>query len=326
MKKVLIIRFSSIGDIVLTSPVIRCLHEQMPAVEVHYLTKEKFLPVLAANPYIHKVHTLKDDLAPLIRELKKMEFDFIVDLHRNLRSSRVKLALKRPSGTFSKLNIEKWLIVNFKIDRLPRIHIVDRYFEAVKSLGVNNDGKGLDYFIPEEDLVGPADLPAGYEKGFIAFVIGGMHYTKMLPEEKILELLSLLDMPVMLLGGPDDREKGERIVKASVNNVHNACGELTINQSASVIQMAAKVLTNDTGLMHIAAAFRKDIYSFWGNTIPAFGMYPYLPEGEGSSEIMEVTGLSCRPCSKIGHESCPKKHFRCMMDIDMGSLADKLNT
>lgn len=326
MKKVLIIRFSSIGDIVLTSPVIRCLHEQMPAVELHYLTKEKFLPVLIANPYIHKVHTLKDDLAPLIRELEKMEFDFIVDLHRNLRSSRVKFALRRPSGTFNKLNIEKWLIVNFRIDRLPRIHIVDRYFEAVKSLGINNDGKGLDYFIPEEDLIGPADLPAGYEKGFIAFVIGGMHYTKMLPEEKILELLSLLDMPVMLLGGSDDRERGERIVKASEKNIHNACGELNINQSASVIQMAAKVLTNDTGLMHIAAAFRKDIYSFWGNTIPAFGMYPYLPEGEGSSEIMEVTGLSCRPCSKIGHSRCPKRNFRCMMDLDMRALAEKLNT
>lgn len=326
MKKVLIIRFSSIGDIVLTSPVVRCLHEQMPAVEVHYLTKEKFLPVLSANPNIYKVHTLKDDLAPLIRELKKLEFDFIVDLHRNLRSSRVKLALKRPSGTFNKLNIEKWMLVNFKIDRLPRIHIVDRYFEAVKSLGINNDGKGLDYFIPEEDLLGPADLPAGYEKGFIAFVIGGMHYTKMLPEEKIMELLALLDMPVMLLGGPADRERGERIVKASVKNVHNACGELSINQSASVIQRAAKVLTNDTGLMHIAAAFKKDIYSFWGNTVPAFGMYPYLPEGEGSMEIMEVTGLSCRPCTKIGHSRCPKRHFRCMMDLDMKALAEKLNT
>ena len=325
LKRVLIIRFSSIGDIVLTSPVIRCLHEQMPGVEVHYLTKEKFLPVLSANPYIYKVHVLKDDLAPVIRELKKLDFDFIVDLHKNLRSSRVKMALKKPSGTFNKLNVEKWLIVNFKIDRLPHVHIVDRYFEAVKSLGVKNDGKGLDYFIPEEDRVGRADLPEGFDHDFIAFAIGGMHYTKMIPEERILELVELLNMPVVLLGGAADRERGSHVVSATEKNVYNACGELNINQSASIVSMASKVLTNDTGLMHIAAAFKKDIYSFWGNTIPAFGMYPYLPEGEGRSTILEVKDLSCRPCSKIGHDRCPKKHFRCMMDIDMQALAAILN-
>ena len=297
----------------------------MPGVEVHYLTKEKFLPVLSANPYIYKVHVLKDDLAPVIRELKKLDFDFIVDLHKNLRSSRVKMALKKPSGTFNKLNVEKWLIVNFKIDRLPHVHIVDRYFEAVKSLGVKNDGKGLDYFIPEEDRVGRADLPEGFDHDFIAFAIGGMHYTKMIPEERILELVELLNMPVVLLGGAADRERGSHVVSATEKNVYNACGELNINQSASIVSMASKVLTNDTGLMHIAAAFKKDIYSFWGNTIPAFGMYPYLPEGEGRSTILEVKDLSCRPCSKIGHDRCPKKHFRCMMDIDMQALAAILN-
>jgi ADP-heptose:LPS heptosyltransferase len=224
------------------------------------------------------------------------------------------------------LNVEKWLMVNFKLDRLPDKHIVDRYFDAVNGLGVKNDGKGLEYFIPEEDQLGIADLPAGFDRGFIAFVIGGMHFTKMLPEEKVLELLGYLEMPVALLGGPTDRERANRIVEASGKNIYNACGELNINQSAAVISMASKVLTNDTGLMHIAAAFHKEIYSFWGNTIPAFGMYPYLPEGESRSHIMEVKGLSCRPCSKIGHASCPKKHFRCMMDLDMAALAGNLNT
>ncbi|HSG68467.1 MAG TPA: glycosyltransferase family 9 protein [Bacteroidales bacterium] len=325
MKKVLIIRFSSIGDIVLTTPVVRCIRQQLPEVELHYLTKEKFVPVISSNPFIERIHILKDDLASVIRELKEQDFDFIVDLHKNLRSLRVKMALGKPSRSFGKLNAEKWLMVNFKINRLPDKHIVDRYFEAVEKIGVVNDQAGLDYFIPGGELLGPGDMPEGFREGFVAFVIGGMHFTKMLPEEKAIELIGKLDMPVVLLGGPGDRDRGERIRQGSGQPVYNACGDLSINQSASVISMASKVLTNDTGLMHIAAAFGKEIYSFWGNTIPAFGMYPYLPGGKGKSVVLEVRNLSCRPCSKIGYKTCPRKHFRCMMDIDMGSLAEKLN-
>ena len=97
---------------------------------------------------------------------------------------------------------------------------------------------------------------------FIAFAVGGMHYTKMLPEEKIIELCRMIDKPILLLGGPDDREKAERVISACVNDVFNGCGQYTINQSAAIIAMASKVLTNDTGLMHIAAAYRKEIISF----------------------------------------------------------------
>lgn len=297
----------------------------MPEAEIHYLSKEKFYPILKANPNIDHIHTINDDLGSVLKTLKSIEFDFVVDLHKNLRSSRAKLALKKPSGNFKKLNFRKWLLVNLKINTLPDKHIVDRYFEAVSKLNIINDNKGLDYFIPVDDRITLDKLPIEYIGGFIAFAIGGMHYTKMYPEERIIELCHQIKIPIILLGGPEDKERGERIVSHCDGMIYNACGKYSINQSASIINMASKVVSNDTGLMHIAAAFKKEIHSFWGNTIPKFGMYPYLPEGQGRSTIHEVKGLSCRPCTKIGYEKCPKKHFKCMIDIDVKEILDDIN-
>jgi ADP-heptose:LPS heptosyltransferase len=175
-------------------------------------------------------------------------------------------------------------------------------------------------------MLGLEDLPTGYASGFVALVIGGMHYTKMFPEEKIVALCERLQKPVLLMGGPDEHEMAERIKEQCRGPVFNSCGLYNINQSASVISHATKVVTNDTGLMHIAAAFRKEIFSIWGNTIPGFGMVPYMPGNEDHSHIIEVNGLSCRPCSKIGYDKCPRKHFRCMMDIDVDQLAEAINT
>ncbi|MBN2172578.1 MAG: glycosyltransferase family 9 protein [Bacteroidales bacterium] len=326
MKKLLVIRFSSIGDIVLTTPVIRCMKQQMPDAEIHYLTKEQFVPVLAANPYIDKIFSIKRDIAEVIPRLKKENYDQVIDLHKNFRSKGVIIKLQKSFTTFNKINVKKWLIVRFKIDKLPRIHIVDRYFDAVKNLGLQNDQKGLDYFIPKEDVVDLKTFPSGFQNGYIGWVIGGKHNTKIYPEEKIIEVLNCTKRPVVLLGGPEDREKGERIKKSSGEFVFNACGRFTINQSASLVQQAEIIVTNDTGLMHFAAAFKKETISLWGNTIPEFGMYPYLPGDAEKSTILEVKGLSCRPCSKLGFKECPKGHFKCMNDIDTQILVHKLNS
>src|SRR5665811_495333 len=147
--KFLIIRFSSIGDIVLTTPVVRCLRKKFPDAQIHYLTKQSFASIVLTNAYINKVHVFKDDMDAIIEELKKENFDYIIDLHHNLRTLRIKQVLKKiKSFSFNKLNIQKWVFVNFKINIMPDKHIVDRYMETVKSLGVVNDGLGLDYFIP----------------------------------------------------------------------------------------------------------------------------------------------------------------------------------
>lgn len=327
-KKILIIRFSSIGDIVLTTPVIRCLKTQLPGVEVHYATKKQFAGLLSANPYIDKIHSFEEKKLPaLIEALDAEHFDYIVDLHNNFRSFLIRSNLGLHYRAFRKLNVQKWLMVTLKINRLPDIHIVDRYMETVAHLGVRNDGKGLDHFIPEGQHVPPATLPTGFQSGYAAFVIGAMHATKKLPVEKAVALTQTIDLPVILIGGPDDTEAGEAIVAASSNRVFNACGKFSIHQSASLLQQALRVYSHDTGMMHIAAALKKDVTSIWGNTIPAFGMYPYYGDALSlqaqyqSGKILEVTPLACRPCSKIGYDACPKGHFRCMQDIDFSQLS-----
>jgi ADP-heptose:LPS heptosyltransferase len=327
-KKILVIRFSSIGDIILTTPVVRCLYKQIDA-EIHFLTKEPFQSIVKPNPFIKKVYSIKKEVSEVIEALKKESYDFVIDLHKNIRSLQVKRALKTANFSFHKINFEKWLMVNFKLDRLPNVHIVDRYLEAASSLGIVNDGKGLDYFIPPEMEI-DADrflFERGVEKHskFIVFAIGAAHSTKRLPTEKIIDICKKIELPVILLGGPGDRVAGVQIQKEAGKHVINTCGDLKLNESASMVRQSYKVLTHDTGMMHIAAAFGKDIISIWGNTIPEFGMYPYYPNGYNNNITIEVDGLSCRPCSKIGYQKCPKGHFKCMNQINIKKVADLAN-
>ncbi|MFW5831630.1 MAG: glycosyltransferase family 9 protein [Prolixibacteraceae bacterium] len=320
--KFLVIRFSSIGDIVLTSPVVRCLKKQVEGAEVHFLVKEKHRCVVK-SPYIDKVHIFKNNIHDLLSELEAEQFDYVVDLHHNFRSNRIKSRLKIPAFSFNKLNIQKFLLVNFKIDRLPDKHIVDRYMETVSVFDVENDGEGLDYFIPEDEAFKREELPQLFHNGYVAFVIAGTYYTKKLPPEKVLEICNRIDYPVLLMGGKNEFETGEQILSQSKGNILNYAGKISLNQSASLVRDANVVLTNDTGLMHIAAAFKKKILSFWGNTVPEFGMVPYQPDP--ASQILEVKNLKCRPCSKLGYKRCPKKHFKCMKEIDMDKVVEWIN-
>jgi ADP-heptose:LPS heptosyltransferase len=317
MTKILIIRFSSIGDIVLTTPVIRNLKQQMPSAQIHYCTKAGFKEIIENNPYLDKIFYLEKDLAPLLKQLKEEKYDYIVDLHHNLRTTIIKWRLGTKSFSFNKLNFKKWLYVNFKVNSLPAVHIVDRYMDTLKNFNVKNDQKGLDYFIPAKDQINPSQLPEAYRQGYIAFAIGAQHYTKRLPPDRIIELCGKIDQPIILLGGKEDEEIGKYVegyfLRKNKNfSVYNACGKFRLNESASVISHAKAVYSHDTGLMHIAAAFKKPVYTIWGNTVPAFGMYPYLTEYKS----LENKALSCRPCSKIGYAQCPKGHFKCMNDIE----------
>jgi ADP-heptose:LPS heptosyltransferase len=329
IKKVLILRFSSIGDIVLTTPVIRAIKLQLPDVEVHFATKKAYANILENNPYVDKVHQLEDSLSDLVTSLKAEKFDYIVDLHNNLRTKIIKLRLNVASKSFDKLNWEKWLIVNMKVNKLPNQHIVDRYMEAASELGVKKDQFGLDYFIPEKDEVEKEWLPETHQKEYVAYVIGAQHETKKLPFKRMVELCDKISKPIILIGGPDDAEMGEKVEKffeqtdssaayeeklaelGKKAKVFNACGKFNLNQSASLVKNATYVFTHDTGLMHIAAAYKKNIFCIWGNTIPMFGMYPY----ETKFTILENNKVNCRPCSKIGYQKCPKGHFDCMNKI-----------
>lgn len=321
--KFLVIRFSSIGDIVLTTPVMRCLKQQLLSSEIHFATRAGFRDIVESNPYIDKCHYLKDDLQQLIDELRQEDFDYVIDLHHNLRTLKVKRALGKKSFSFNKLNIEKWLMTSFKWNRLPATHIVQRYLDTVRSFGVFDDGRGLDYFIPEKDRVPESDIPTSHHAGYIACVVGAALNTKRYPVHKWKEFCTTIDHPLIIMGGKDDAAVGEELQAIDRHKIYNACGKFRLNESADLVRRAKMVVTNDTGLMHIASAFHRPIISLWGNTIPEFGMYPYFGSANKDAkafDILETKGLSCRPCSKIGYDKCPRGHFKCMENIGVETL------
>lgn len=317
--KILVIRFSSIGDIVLTTPIVRALKQQLKNVEIHYLTKKTNYSLLQNNKYIDKIHLLED--VDLLKKLRKNKFDYIVDLHNNLRTLRIKSMLGVKSKAFPKLNLKKFLLVNFKINKLPNIHIVDRYFEATSKLGVTNDKKGLDFFLQEEDFVSPDALPLDFHNGYIAIVVGSKHFTKQMPLNLLTQICKRLDKPIILLGDKTDYEKAYKIEKEIGSKVFNGCGAYNINQSSALIKNSLGVITADTGLMHIASALDKNIICLWGNTVMDFGMHPYRAENsQAQTYNFEIKNLSCRPCSKLGYKKCPKKHFKCMNDQNVDEI------
>lgn len=314
---------SSIGDVVLTSPVVRCLKKQLPSVELHFLCKPGMKAVVETNPYIDDVHTFRKDDASLTRRLREETFDYVVDLQKNHYSRRICRQLRLPHATFPKLNLRKLLLVLFKCNCMPDVHIVDRYFRAVERLGVKNDGKGLDFFTEEKDVqeLGMFPLPETY----IAMAVGSQHATKQIPFEKMDEIIGGSRLPLVLLGDSRDALLAEKLQARYPEHCLNLCGKLSLRASAACVAGAHLVLTGDTGLMHIASAFNKRIVSVWGNTVPDLGMYPYMPLHPENSIIIENTSCACRPCSKLGHSRCPQKHFRCMTDIPSGRIINILN-
>jgi ADP-heptose:LPS heptosyltransferase len=335
--KILVIRFSSIGDIVLTTPILRCIKTQMPHAQIHYLTKTKFQTVLIGNPYIDQLHLLEGDIQPVVLNLLKEKFDVVIDLHNNLRTRYVKALLRQAfdsrveTYTVNKLNFKKWSLTTFKINLLPDKSIVERYFDTVKKLGIKNDGQGLDYVVPTEEEIKKDDLPMSHSLGFVACSIGGQHATKKMPLQQWQKLCESLAFPIVLLGGPEDAEFATELCNIDPIKIYNACGKFSLNESADIIKRARFVISHDTGLMHIAAAFKKPIISIWGNTVPELGMFPYYGYNNLSSNIapnsyiIENKQIKCRPCSKIGYNACPKKHFNCMNQIDIQQIVNISN-
>jgi len=310
--KVLVVRFSSIGDIVLTSPILRALKLQLGA-EVHFITKERFASVVAHNPRIDKLYTIQKEITEITAALKAENYDYIIDLHKNLRSKRLILTLGVKSLSFDKINLEKWIRVHLRCNFLPDNHLVDRYFAGMKSLGLENDGEGLEYThgLSDAELVNL--IP---EKKYIALVLGATYYTKRIPEEKITFIVQNAKLPCVLLGGNDVKELANRL-QSRFPIVINQVGRLSLNESAAYVERSAFTITGDTGLMHMAAAFKVPTMVFWGSTAKELGMYPYYGSKHKVSSIDIVnTNISCSPCSKIGKNRCPKGHFKCMLDLD----------
>jgi len=325
-QKILIIRLSSIGDIVLTFHALRCLREQLPHAEIHFLTKPAYKELMLSCNHIDHLMLLEADIKNTQKAIKAEQFTQIIDLHNNLRTRRLTFGLTKPIiKRFRKLNLKKWLLTSFKIDKLPQKHIVDRYIDTFSVLGVKNDHKNTSFQIPNAEEVSLKSLEI-LPKEYLTVVLGAQFRTKKLPTHLIIKTLFSYSRPIILLGGKDETEAANKIKEAlSSQKIINLCGTLSLLGSASVIKQSGSVLTNDTGLMHIAAMFDVPIVSVWGNTVPSLGMYPYRPGNENSVKIHEVLGLSCRPCSKIGYQECPKGHFNCMEKQDISAITKDIN-
>ncbi len=320
--KILVIRFSSIGDIVLTFHALRCLKEKHPNAEVHFLTKSTYKELLLASTFHDKTLFFDGDLKQTKGEIRKENYSHIIDLHNNLRTRLLTVGIRGVQlKRLVKLNWKKWLLTRLKKNKLPNKHVVDRYIDAFTDLDVKSDHKNTAFFVPNtfEIELNRYDLR---KKSFLAIAMGAQYKTKKFPVSSLIKVLESYDLPIVLLGGDAENEDGQKIQAAfPQKKMYNLCGELSLLASASILSQAKTVLTNDTGLMHIAAMFDVPIVSIWGNTVPAFGMSPYRPGNEKSVKIHEVVGLNCRPCSKIGYQECPKGHFKCMEKQDISAIA-----
>lgn len=325
--RLLFIRFSSIGDIVFTTPAIRCTKLQIPNAEIHFLTKLSMKSVTEANPHIDQFHYFDNNLSALIRQLKEIQFDYIIDLHNNFRTFKIKKALGVPALTYQKLSIQKFLLTKWHLNWMPQRHIADRCLDTLKSLGVVNDGKGLDHFVPSNVTLSAKEIPTAHQAGYVAFVIGASYDTKKLPLDQLQKLCHLIPYPIVLIGGKEDAAIGEQVASVNPIKIYNACGKFNLHESALLVQQSKTVLSHDTGFLYVACAYQKKTVAIWGATSPALEVEPYYPQDLDLHDMYTnaiVPGLSCQPCSNYGTPICPQGHFACMRQQNLKGIAQKI--
>ena len=337
--KFLVIRMSSIGDILLTTPLIRALRSKYPHSQIDYIVKEQFFDCLAENPDIDKTYkfdTTKDNLRQFRKDIQNVNYDFIIDLHGNFRSLILRPGQKSARiYKFNKNLLQRFLLVKFGFNFYKNIRPVYlRYLDSIQNLKVYYDGQGLDFFlngsVQKKIKNQLANNGFDFSKKAICIAPGASLKTKRWPADKFSTVASRLqtehNVQILLLGGPLDRAISQQISQVCAQPVADFTGKLSILETASAMSFSHLVLTNDTGLMHLANALDKPTIALFGPTSKELGFSP-LPE---LSTIVENLNLSCRPCTHIGSNRCPKKHFKCMLDISpetvFETVAAKLHT
>jgi len=301
--KILIVRLSSLGDILLTTPVLRSLKAKFPDAEIDFLVRERYADVIRYNPHLSTVLMYENTTGSQIR---KSGYTHILDLQGNLRSKRILSSVTAPVFSFRKYSFRKRLLVGTGINLLKKLPpIPDRYAAAFPLLQ-KNDGKGLELFTGRE-------LPTKREAKLIALCPGSRHYTKQWPKEYFEELGKMLmeeGYRIILLGGKSDKALCQEL-SLSIPGAFDGSTNDDLHTLAEQMSMCRAAVCNDSGLMHIAAATGTPLIALFGSTVKDFGFAPYKAE----SLILENLNVSCRPCSHIGKSHCPKKHFECMRSI-----------
>jgi len=319
IKKVLITRFSSLGDIFNITPVIRCISKQSDW-EIHLVTKAQYQSVFERNKYLQKVIVYRDNWQKIVNEVKDESYDLIIDLHKNIRSYRLRIALGIKTVSFNKLKLEKWLYTSFKKDRLPDGHLVHRYFEELSHYNIKYDGAGLDYFVQDDEKIGPV-FPSYY-----CINISASKETKRIPQELVVKLINESDQKFILIGGKDVIQSAKSILgKVNASQVLNRVGQTSLNQSALIISKSEMLITGDTSMMHLCAALKHPMIVLWGPTTKRLGLYGLYPDGQDLAINIQQTGLSCQPCHHIGFDICPQEHWECMRQFSANDLILAMN-
>ncbi len=316
-KKILIVRFSSLGDILLTTPLIRSLKSKYKQLNIDFVIKKQFEDVILNNPYVNKVYSIKsfDEITNLRKHLLSKKYDLVIDLQNNFRSRKLCNGIAENIFRYKKPNIDKFLLVKFKINRLKNIIPIPlRYANSIPNLRL--DSSGLDLFLPER-LMPKIDKSTD----IIGLCPGSVHKTKMWPEEYFIKLGNLLvenGYKIVLFGGKSDREICKSIT-GKISNAVDLSNDNKLYETSVNMKQCLTVVCNDSGLMHTAVANQVPVIALFGSTVKEFGFAPY----KGKSLVIENNSLSCRPCSHIGLAKCPKKHFKCMLTLTPDMVFNK---
>lgn len=330
--RVLLVRFSSLGDVLLTTPLVRALKRRLGSAEIEYFVKSESAPLLRNNPHISRIHELEGGgfgaFSEKVRGIGESgAYDLVIDLHRNPRSWYTRHRL--PSKQWAKMRrdrFRRWLLVHLGIDRYGKLidPVPVRYFSALDGLfnpPLLPDNKGLEIFLDE------ADRREANEKlncdGPLVAISPSAHWpTKRWVPERFAEAADRLAQDFgarpVLLGGPEDAELTQAVEQRMKEKAINVTGKLSIRGAAAAIERSIAFVGNDTGLMHIASALDRPGAAIFGPTTRHLGYYPY----RSRLHVVEVNGLKCRPCTKQGDRECPKSHFRCMLDISSSDVLD----
>ena len=323
-QSICIIRLTSLGDIVLLSPLMRVLRKTWPNARIDMIIAEHCSEIMKYNPHIDNLYVIntKKGTASFLKQwfsLKQQlpKYDVVLDVHCSLRSRIIRQGLGNTVLKYDPARALKRDIVKNKT-RIPIDSIIPvpiRYFTVFKGYDdIRIDDEGLEYWLQQDVIQGVYPTRRMQTGQNIIMVPGAKHATKRWPPEYFAELLQLLhheyQQPLILLGGPDDAELCATIEQLSSIPVQNLAGTMSLHDITAYMNSAACIIGNDSGLMHIAASRHIPIVTMFGSTVPEFGFLPYhTPYQIASIE------LPCKPCTHIGKEKCPLGHFSCMKEL-----------
>jgi lipopolysaccharide heptosyltransferase II len=332
--KLLLIRFSSVGDVVLTTPLVRALRDALPDAVIHFATRPPYAPLLESNPRIDRVLTLPGSDAAALRDfavtLRRERYDRVLDLHGTLRARALRLLVPTPRWSrYPKATLRRWSMVRLRHRPDPArvVPVAERYFGAARDLGVRPDGRPPEVFPTPRATEQAHDAlrAAGFADGetFVAFAPGARHATKCWPEDRWIDLgraLARDGIRSVLLGGPEDAPLAHRIA-AEVPGAASLAGALDLLASAAVLARADRLVSGDTGVMHLATAVGTPVVALFGPTVRGFGFFPYAD----NATILE-RDLPCRPCSTHGGAACPLGHHDCLRGIRTEEVLHAIGT